>query len=147
MAASPDTLAKKDLKALIQKALDNLVPNIEVWILEIAGDDPARAAELVLKMAEFSTPKLARKELVGDGGGPVTFEVLTLAPLPSQVAAAAAAANTLIDVTPPPASPLAPPPALALVPPPAPDAAPAVEPSQDSAEAAYGLPDDLDDLL
>ena len=131
----PSTLAKKDLKKLIEAALDNLAPSLEVWVMEISGEDPARAAELVLKMAEYVTPKLARKEVTGDGGGPVTIEVvsLALAPPPPPLPAA----QPVIDVTP---APIVPPPALALVPPP-PDPSPESE-----AEAAYGDPS-LDDLL
>ena len=39
--------------------------------------DPKGAADLYLKAIEYHIPKLARTEMVGDGGGPVSIKVAT----------------------------------------------------------------------
>jgi len=33
--------------------------------------DPAKALDLLAKLAEFAAPKLSRAEVTGDGGGPI----------------------------------------------------------------------------
>ena len=38
--------------------------------------DPAKATELMLSMAEFSVPKLARTEVTGVGGGPMILKLV-----------------------------------------------------------------------
>lgn len=48
-----------------------LSPNIEGWIAETAEKDPGKAAELVLRMAEYHFPKLGRQELTGKDGEPI----------------------------------------------------------------------------
>lgn len=52
--------------------------NVAVWLEQVAtgnGDpdkaDPAKALDLLAKLAEYAAPKLARTEVVGDGGGPL----------------------------------------------------------------------------
>jgi hypothetical protein len=71
-----------------------LKPDIEGWIREVAtgwesvrtlkdgrvitvieGRDPGRAAELVLRMAEFVTPRLGRQELSGPEGAPISLVI------------------------------------------------------------------------
>ena len=43
--------------------------NVAMWLGQVAGEDPAKALDLIAKLAEFAAPKLARTEVVGDGGG------------------------------------------------------------------------------
>ena len=40
--------------------------------------DPGKAADLMLKLAEFCLPKLGRVEVTGQGGGPVEFTIRDL---------------------------------------------------------------------
>lgn len=71
------------------KAWTELAPEVAGWIREVhdgdgAGEDgrkpdPAKAAELALKMAEYHVPKLAQQALTGGDGGPLTVVVQTLA--------------------------------------------------------------------
>lgn len=39
-----------------------------VWLMK---PDPGRAVDIAMNMAEYHIPKLARTEMVGDGGGPI----------------------------------------------------------------------------
>jgi hypothetical protein len=43
------------------------------------GADPGKAADLLIRMAEYHFPKLGRQEVVGDGGGPVEFVIRDVA--------------------------------------------------------------------
>jgi len=71
--------ATTEFRVTVQKLLDDNRENVGRWLTLVAeGDgtdtakpDPGRALDLMAKLAEFAAPKLARTELVGDGGGPV----------------------------------------------------------------------------
>jgi len=71
--------ATVEFRVTVQKLLDDNRENVGRWLTLVAeGDgsenakpDPGRALDLMAKLAEFAAPKLARTELVGDGGGPV----------------------------------------------------------------------------
>jgi hypothetical protein len=57
---------------------EKLAPEVEGWIREVAETDPARAAELVLRLAEYFVPKLARTEVAGvEGAEPLVVHVMT----------------------------------------------------------------------
>jgi hypothetical protein len=45
--------------------------DLEGWIRETAENDPAKAADLTIRMAEYHFPKLGRTEVTGQDGGPV----------------------------------------------------------------------------
>ena len=44
-------------------------------ILAPAGADPGKAADLLIRMAEYHFPKLGRTEVTGEGGGPVVHRI------------------------------------------------------------------------
>src|SRR5437868_5179896 len=52
-----------EARAAFGMVFDKLAPEVEGWIREVAETDPARAAELVLRLAEYFVPKLARIEV------------------------------------------------------------------------------------
>ena len=54
-----------EARATFQAVFEKLAPEVEGWIRAVAERDPARGAELVLRLAEYFVPKLARTELVG----------------------------------------------------------------------------------
>jgi hypothetical protein len=58
---------------------EKLAPEVEAWIREVAAEDPARAVELVLRMAEYFIPKLARAEVIAPEAGPVVVRINTCA--------------------------------------------------------------------
>ena len=74
------------------RAWEQLAPDVASWIREVhdgdgAGEDgrkpdPAKAAELALRMAEYHVPKLAQQALTGADGGALTIVVQSLAEVP-----------------------------------------------------------------
>lgn len=59
---------KEALNNLLQKA----APNMIKWLETTAKEDPARALDLVAKLAEYIHPKQVRTTVAGDpDGGPV----------------------------------------------------------------------------
>ena len=78
-----------DFRETVQKLLTDNAENVGRWLTLVAeGDgseggkpDPAKALDLLAKLAEYAAPKLGRTEHVGDGGGPVQVTGFRLAPL------------------------------------------------------------------
>lgn len=72
----------QEFRATITTLLDKNASNIDLWLLQVAlghGDikpDPAKALDLIAKLAEFAAPKLGRIEHTGEGGGPLTVEIV-----------------------------------------------------------------------
>lgn len=72
-----------EFRDTIRQLLDDNRGNVGRWLTMVAeGDgtdsskpDPAKALDLLAKLAEFAAPKLNRTEHVGDGGGPVKQSV------------------------------------------------------------------------
>ena len=42
--------------------------NMSIWISQVAGDDPAKALDIMIRLSEYIIPKLARTELSGNDG-------------------------------------------------------------------------------
>jgi hypothetical protein len=69
----------KEFRETVQRLLDDNAENVGRWLTLVAeGDgtdkgapDPAKALDLLAKLAEFAAPKLNRTEHTGEGGGPV----------------------------------------------------------------------------
>lgn len=69
----------REFRETVRRVLEDNAENVGRWLTMVAeGDgtdagkpDPAKALDLLAKLAEFAAPKLARTEHVGDGGGPV----------------------------------------------------------------------------
>ncbi len=69
--------ATVEFRITVQKLLDDNRENVSRWLTLVAeGDgsdqkpDPARALDLMAKLAEFAAPKLSRTEVSG-GGVPI----------------------------------------------------------------------------
>ncbi len=67
-------LATREFRATVQRLLEDNSDNFGRWLEQVAADDPAKALGLIVGLAEFAAPKLARTEHVGDGGGPVVIQ-------------------------------------------------------------------------
>lgn len=52
-----------DARAAFTKILQGRAHKVGSWIDQVAKTDPARACDMLLKLSEFCTPKLARTEL------------------------------------------------------------------------------------
>lgn len=78
----------REFRETVRKLLDDNADNVGTWITQVAeghGEnkaDPAKALDLLAKLAEFAAPKLGRVEHVGNDGGPVqTVTRIELVPL------------------------------------------------------------------
>jgi len=55
-------LANERLRVAICELTDANIKNVQVWIDKISLEDPAKALDIILRMLEFSVPKLSRVE-------------------------------------------------------------------------------------
>lgn len=58
-----------DVRAVFAGIMERNASKAEQWIERVADSDPYKATDLLLRMAEFHVPKLARTEHTGKGGG------------------------------------------------------------------------------
>ena len=63
--------ATKEFRQTVQQLLERNSENVALWLSQVAQDDPARALDLISRLAEYAAPKLARTEVVGDAEKPV----------------------------------------------------------------------------
>lgn len=61
----------REIREAVQRALDAQEEKLGPWFDAVAADDPGRALALYGQLAEYVTPKLARKELTGEDGEPI----------------------------------------------------------------------------
>ena len=66
----PGTLntSTKMMKEAFAMLVENNLPNMTVWIEQIAMQDPAKAMDLIIKLSERFVPALARTEVTGMDG-------------------------------------------------------------------------------
>lgn len=65
-AKNPKKATKKiqaEVKMMIKQMLDGLMPDLEGYIRQTAETDPGKAAELLIRLAEFEVPKLGRLDV------------------------------------------------------------------------------------
>lgn len=82
VAGTPNK-ATTEFRQTVRKLLEDNADNVGRWLTIVAeGDgtengkpDPAKALDLLAKLAEFAAPKLGRTEHVGEGGGPVKTSI------------------------------------------------------------------------
>lgn len=68
---TPNKTTSRARQAL-SAAVEGNADNVSQWLNEVyEKDGPKAAIDCYVRMAEFVIPKLARQEVVGDGGGPV----------------------------------------------------------------------------
>lgn len=56
----------KDVKEAFQMLVESNLDNLNTWLLQIATKDPAKAMSLIIDIAEFILPKLAKSESIHD---------------------------------------------------------------------------------
>lgn len=75
-----------EFRETVRQLLEDNSQNVGRWLTLVAeGDgsdnlkpDPAKALDLLAKLAEFAAPKLNRTEHTGPNGGPVEHQVSTV---------------------------------------------------------------------
>ena len=58
----------KMMKEAFDMLVENNLPNLNIWIAQIAAEDPAKAMDLIIKLSERFVPALARTEVTGADG-------------------------------------------------------------------------------
>ena len=58
----------KQIREAYQKLTEDNLDNMNLWLMQTASEDPAKAMDLMLRLSEYIIPKLARQELVGNDG-------------------------------------------------------------------------------
>lgn len=76
VAGTPNK-ATTEFRQTIASLLESNAQNVDLWLQQVANGageskpDPAKALDLLAKLAEFGAPKLSRAELVGDEENPI----------------------------------------------------------------------------
>ena len=65
----------KQFRDTINRLLEENEDNVSIWLKDVAASDPAKALDLMSKLAEYAAPKLARVEHTGDEGGPMKMQI------------------------------------------------------------------------
>lgn len=60
--------ATRDVRAAIAQFAEGNVDKLQGWLDRVAARDPAKAAEIYLRLLEYHVPRLARTELTGEVG-------------------------------------------------------------------------------
>lgn len=71
---TPNKATSKTREAFNMLIEDNL-PNLSIWLAEVAAEDPKAALDVVAKLAEYIVPKLARTETTLETKDKKIFEV------------------------------------------------------------------------
>ena len=50
------------IREAFQKLIEDNLENMTTWLMQVAADDPKAALDIVTKLGEYTTPKLARVE-------------------------------------------------------------------------------------
>ena len=50
------------IREAFQKLIEDNLENMTVWLSDVAEDDPKAALDIITKLGEYTTPKLARVE-------------------------------------------------------------------------------------
>jgi hypothetical protein len=64
-----------EFKTALNQLLESSTPEMIGWLERVAKDDPAKALDLIGKLAEYVYPKLARSEFVGDKSAPINHVI------------------------------------------------------------------------
>lgn len=76
--------ATREFRDTVRNLLESNAENVGRWLTLVAeGDgsdngkaDPAKALDLLAKLAEFAAPKLNRTEVAGDPDAPLTLQAI-----------------------------------------------------------------------
>jgi hypothetical protein len=64
----------QDVRQAFARLLEANTDNLAEWLKRVAVDDPAKALDVVIRIAEYHIPKLARTEVSATpGSDPVRF--------------------------------------------------------------------------
>lgn len=64
---SPNKITE-EIKEAFALVLENRLPDLERWLMQVSHDDPAKAIDLLIKLSNRFLPELARTEITGKDG-------------------------------------------------------------------------------
>lgn len=70
VAGRPNKVTQQ-FRESISILLEQNAENYSRWLSQVAADDPAKALDLITRLAEYAAPKLSRTEYVGDPDSPL----------------------------------------------------------------------------
>jgi hypothetical protein len=78
---SPNKVTK-EFRETVKQLLEDNADNVGIWLTQVAAGtedtkpDPKGALDMLSKLAEFASPKLARTELAGDKTNPIIVQTV-----------------------------------------------------------------------
>lgn len=58
----------EEIKEAFTSVLENRLPDVERWLLQVSHEDPAKALEILIKLSNRFLPELNRTEMTGKDG-------------------------------------------------------------------------------
>ena len=58
----------EEIKEAFTQVLENRLPDVERWLLQVSHEDPAKALEILIKLSNRFLPELNRTEMTGKDG-------------------------------------------------------------------------------
>ena len=68
--------ATSNAREAIAAFVEGNVGRLNGWLDQIAADDPQAAFKCFMDVVEYHIPKLARAEIVGEGGKPIQVNIV-----------------------------------------------------------------------
>jgi hypothetical protein len=66
----------QEFRVTVKNLLEDNAENVALWLGQVAQDDPKGALDMLTKLAEFASPKLARTEHAGDKENPIIVQTV-----------------------------------------------------------------------
>ena len=73
--------ATHEIREAFEMLMTDNLDNMKIWWSDVANEDPERALNIMIKMAEFIVPKLQRTEVKAE----VTDKSITINLIPKQI--------------------------------------------------------------
>ena len=73
--------ATHEIRQAFEMLMTDNLDNMNIWLSDVANEDPERALNIMIKMAEFIVPKLQRTEVKAE----VTDKSVTINLIPKQI--------------------------------------------------------------
>lgn len=64
----------QEFRETVRKLLEENSENVGIWLAQVAQNDPDKALDKLVKLAEFAAPKLNRTEVSGPDGGAIAIQ-------------------------------------------------------------------------
>lgn len=68
--------ATTDVRQAFASLLQGKAHELDGWLTKVGRHDPARAIEIVIKLAEYHIPKLSRTEIANAGNQPFVVQTV-----------------------------------------------------------------------